>query len=292
VWRTVLLGALVIGPVAVPILVGAANADRVSAEGQARLEFEVASVKPNASGDVKSAIQPQAGGRFTATNVTLRQLIRTAYQLEEFQISGGPGWLASDRFDIVAKAEGAGDHFQADRSGTPSRGQLMLRALLADRFKLEVHTGSRDLPIYALTLARTDGAFGPQVRRSARDCHAPGTASPTEAPPCGMRTFPGTIVAGGVTLAEFANTLSTLVGRAVHDGTGLTDRFEFTLRWTPDQIPQGFDRKASAIGLPPIDADGPSLFTAMREQLGLKLDSARGPIDILVIDHAERPSEN
>jgi uncharacterized protein (TIGR03435 family) len=246
--------------------------------------------------------------------VTLRQLIRNAYQLQDFQISGGPNWLASDRFDIVAKAEGRdlGDPFQAEKSGAPSRGQLMLRALLADRFKLEVHAGTKELPIYALTATRRDGRFGPQLQPSSLDCDGSETDSrgraaaklklPANAPerlkplrsdaPCGMRIMPGKITAGGATMAQLANALSALVGRVVRDRTGLADDFEFTLRWTPDQIPRGYDKKANAMGLPKIDADGPSLFTAMREQLGLKLDSSRGPVDVLVIDHAEKPNEN
>jgi uncharacterized protein (TIGR03435 family) len=242
------------------------------------------------------------GGRFVATNVTLRQLIRNAYQLQDFQISGGPSWLDTERFDVVAKADGGGkgDPFEADQGGAPSRGQLMLRTLLADGFKLEVHSSNREMPIYGLALARTDGGLGPQLRRSSRDCAAPqadgggqsGKAGLTEAPPCGMRVYPGTILAGGVTLADLAAALSPQVERIVQDRTGLAGRFEFTLRWTPDQIPQGFDRKASAIGLPPIDTNGPALFTALREQLGLKVESVKGPVPILVVDRAERPSEN
>ena len=272
----------------------------IGALAAAPQQFEVASVKVNTSPIAKTAIQTQPGGRFTATSVTLRQLIRTAYDLQEYQIASGPGWLATDRFDIVAKADGAGqgDPFQAEKDGGPSRGQLMLRTLLAERFKLVVHTEARELPIYALMPARSDGRFGPQMQRSPRDCDAPnadkaGDASPPGAPPpCGMRAFPGTILAGGATLAELAKALSTLAGRVVLDRTGLADRFAFTLRWTPDQIPPGFERKASAIGLPPIDTDGTSIFTAVREQLGLKLESQKGPVDVLVIDRAEHPIGN
>jgi len=284
--------------VLVALMFGAGSAVR----GQAPT-FDVASIKRNTSADAKVMLQPLPGGRFVATNVTLRQLIRQAYQLQDFQISSPPGWVDTERFDVLAKADadGKGDPFEADKGGAPSRGVLMLRALLADRFKLVVHTESREMPIYGLTLARSDGALGPQLRRSARTCDPPGAgqrgpagkpASLTDAPPCGMRVYPGTILAGGTTLAELADALSPQVGRMVRNRSGLADRFEFTLRWTPDQIPQGFDRKASAIGLPPIDADGPSLFTALREQLGLKVDSVRGPVEILIVDRAERPIDN
>ena len=109
---------------------------------------------------------------------------------------------------------------------------------------------------------------------------------------CAMRILPGTILAGGATLTELASGLSTLVDRLVQDRSGLAGAFAFTLTWTPDQIPPGYDRKARAMGLPPIDTNGPALVTAVREQLGLKLDSQKGPVDILVVDRAERPKEN
>lgn len=258
---------------------------------QAPPHFEVASVKANISGDGKDLIQAQPGGRFTATNVTLRQLIRAAYQLQESQIAGGPSWLGRDRFDIVAKADSAepGDPFQAVKGGSPSRGQLMLRALLAERFTLEIHTEARELALYALVQARSDGTVGPQLKRSAPDCDA---SDAHDRPECAMRTLPGIIAAGGATLTELANSLSTMVNRPVLDRTGLGDRFAFTLRWTPDQLSPGLERKARAMGLPPIDPDGPALFTAVREQLGLKLDSQKGPVEILVVDRVERPKEN
>jgi uncharacterized protein (TIGR03435 family) len=313
-WKKTTLIALAIGPMGAPLLLGATTAPGLRSElalalpsgssqgSAAPAQFEVASVKPNQSPIAKTAIVTQPGGRFTATNVTLRQLILNAYDLQDSQVSGGPSWLASDRFDIVAKAEGAeaGDPFQSGKGGGPSRGQQMLRALLAERFKLATHAEARDLPIFAMVLARGDRALGPQLHRSPRDCDAPdadgrgrgGGASTPAGQPCGMRVFPGTIVSGGAQLAQLANGLSTLVGRIVRDRTGLTGNFEFTLRWTPDQIPQGFDRKAGAIGLAPIDPDGPSIFTAVREQLGLKLESQKGPVDVLVIDRAEHPIGN
>jgi bla regulator protein blaR1 len=251
-------------------------------------QFEVASVRVNSSGDAKELIQTQPGGRFTATNVTLRQLIRHAYQLQDARIAGGPVWLGRDRFDIVAKAEGAA-----------SRVPLMLRALLAERFALEVHTETRELPTYALVPARSDGALASQVQRSAGDCDAPDaggrgadTPAPGSRPACGVRVLPGTITASGATLAELAAGLSTLVGRLVQDRSGRADRFDFTLRWTPDQISPGLERKARAMGLPPPDPEGPALFTAIREQLGLRLDAQKGPVDVLVIDRAERPKAN
>jgi uncharacterized protein (TIGR03435 family) len=260
-----------------------APARMTTAPGQTAAQFEVASVKPNTSGDAKVVIQMLPGGRFIATNATLRQLIRNAYQLQEFQITGGPGWLDRDRFDIVAKAEGT----SAD---DPGRGQLMLRALLAERFALTVRIDKRELPIYALVAAKGDGALGPELKPSGRECED--IVTPGNRPACDLRILPGTIAAGRASLAELATGLSPLVGRIVQDRTGLAGRFAFTLRWTPEQMSPGLERKARAMGLPPVDTEGSSLFTAIREQLGLKLDSQKGPVDVLVIDGAERPKEN
>jgi len=270
--RTVLLAAFssLLGTAALPPAFGQAPAAE---------QFEVASIKPNTSGDGKVLIQMLPGGRFVATNVTLQQLIRNAYQLQEFQVTGGPSWIGHDRFDIVAKA------------GASGRGQLMLRALLADRFALATHTDAKEMSIYALMLAKSDGALGPQLKRSASECDASDAGARGRSADCGIRTMPGTIVAGGATLTELADGLSTVLDRVVQNRTGLADSFAFTLRWTPDQIPPGFDRKAKAMGLPPIDPEGPGIFTAVREQLGLKLDSQKGPVDILVVDRAERPKE-
>lgn len=275
-------------------------------------QFEVASIKPNKSGDNRVMMSVQPGGRFTATNVTLRMMIRNAYQLQEFQITGGPSWIADERFDIVAKAETGdtmGDPFRAEQSGQPSRGQLMIRALLAERFKLVVHNEDKEMPIYALVLARSDGKLGPQLKTSEADCAAliaaararggrgpmppvppPGPGAPP--PQCGIRIGPGNMAVGGSPMSQVATSLSMFAGRIVVDKTGLNGSYDFTLAWTPDQMPGAGQRPPGAPEPPPIDPNGPSLFTAVQEQLGLKLDSQRGPVAMLVIDRAERPTEN
>jgi len=270
--------------------------------------FEVASIKPNNSGDGRVMMQVQPG-RYQATNVTLRLLIRNAYQLQDFQITGGPSWLSSDHFDIIAKMP---DGFQPP-AGPPAPGsgpgpvQLMLRALLAERFKLVVRNETKEAPIYALILARSDGKLGPALKKSDVDCAAvmaargrgrgpaPGPPQPGERMPCGIRIGPGNMSVGGSTLAQFANSLGMFAGRIVQDRTGLTGAWDIDLTWTPDQMPQ---RPPGAGDGPPqfngvaVDPNGPSLFTAVQEQLGLKLDSQRGPVETLVIDHAEKPVEN
>jgi bla regulator protein BlaR1 len=275
--------------------------------------FEVASVKPNKSNDGRVFFQNQPGGRFTATNVTLRMLIRQAYQLQDFQISGGPGWLNDDHFDIVAKADAAQlDAFLAEQHTGPTPIQLMIRGLLSERFNLAVHNETKDLPIYALVLARADGRLGPDLKKSEIDCAAfmaagrgRGRGGPPPAPPapgdrpgtpgslgsmsCGFRIGIGNIVAGGASLSQLASSLSMFTGRVVLDKTGLAGGFDISLTWTPEQGPQ---RPPGAPDVAPIDPNGPSIFTALQEQLGLKLDGQRGPVEVLVIDRAEHPTPN
>jgi uncharacterized protein (TIGR03435 family) len=279
--------------------------------GEALPQFEVASIKPNKAGDNRVMLGVQPGGRFTATNVPLRLLIRNAYQLQDFQIVGGPSWMTSDRFDIVAKAEsdGIGDPFQSERTGEPSRGQLMLRALLKERFKLEAHFEDRDMPIYALVPARADGKLGPQLKTSETDCDAiraagrgrgPGAPPPPGGPGdpgtpmrCGIRVGPGNMAVGGSSMAQVANSLAMFAGRIVVDKTSLSGNYDFTLTWTPEQVAQRPPGAPEPLfnGVP-IDPNGPSLFTAVQEQLGLKLESQRGPVKVLVIDRVEHPTEN
>jgi len=275
--------------------------------------FEVASIKPNNSGDGRVLLGMQPG-RFTATNVTLRMLIRNAYQLQDFQITGGPAWLGSDHFDVIAKMP---EGFQPTPGPPPAAGsaptpvQLMMRALLAERFKLAAHNETKESPIYALIVARSDGKLGPQMKKSELDCAAilaaargrgPGVMPPPPGGPgrggdnipCGIRIGPGALTMGGTPLPNFAQSLGMFAGRIVLDRTGLTGAYDINLTWTPDQMP----RPAGAPDGPPpqingvaIDPHGPSLFTAVQEQLGLKLDSQRGPVEMLVIDRAEKPVE-
>jgi uncharacterized protein (TIGR03435 family) len=295
--------AAVMAPAGLDVLQGPrlrAQTPQTSAPGPA---FEVASIKPNNSGDGRVMMGIQPGGRFTATNVPLRVLIRNAYQLQDFQIVGAPSWIGSERYDIVAKAED-GTPIETptlDRTG-PSRVQLMMRALLAERFQLVVHNETRELPIYALVLARSDGKLGPDLHKSDTDCNAvlaagqrgrglapPPPPQPGERLPCGIRIGMGNMTIGGAPLFQIANAMANFIGRTVVDKTGLAGNYDANLTWTPDQMPQ---RPPGAPEPPPIDPNGPSIFTAVQEQLGLKLDSQKGPVAVLVIDRVERPKEN
>ena len=252
--------------------------------------FEVASVKQNTSDIKKVGLQTLPGGRFMAENMTLRALVQFAYGVQPQQVTGGAGWLDLDRFDIVAKAEtNVADQFNADKRGEASPLQLMLRSLLAERFKLEVHTEGRQFPIFALVVAR-EGKLGSQLTPSHADCSS--AAPRADAAACGIRmgNGPGTLVAVGVTMRQLAGSLTPWAGRLVVDLTELPGHYDLTLNWTPDQMPEGLSRKVAAGGLPPPDLNGASIYTAVREQLGLKLDSRRGPVDVIVIDRADRPA--
>jgi uncharacterized protein (TIGR03435 family) len=246
--------------------------------------FEVASVKPNRSGALAIQIDRPASDRFTATNVPLRELIRFAYDVQDMRLTGGPDWIRSERFDIVAKSEQTLPAWTS--SGPPMPLLLMTRTLLADRFGLVVHQETRELPIYALVVAREDRKFGPEISASKLDC---GNQTKGPQPECGMRIGPGQMAMTGTPMSQFAMVLSNFVQRVVIDRTQLAGTFDFRLSWTPDRMPQG-PPPPGAPPLPPVDPNGASLFSALQEQLGLKLESTRAPLDVLVIDRVERPT--
>lgn len=254
-----------------------------------RPTFEAASIKKNVSGSDNVSVRGQPGGRVSITNNPLRNIIRNAYRLQNFQIVGGPDWINMDRWDIVAKAEG---------DPPPERMIVMLQNLLADRFKLVVHREMRESPIYALVFARSDRRLGPQLHPSSTDCaaimaaaRARGGAPPSppgDGPLCGTRITPGHMMTSATTMADLARILSPTAGRSIVDRTGLTGNFDLELTWTPDS-PTG---PAGADGARPAAENSASIFTAVQEQLGLKLEPQRGPVDTLVIESAERPVED
>jgi uncharacterized protein (TIGR03435 family) len=263
-------------------------------------KFEVASVRQNTNDDGKVMFGVQPGGRFTTINAPLWDLIRQAYAVQRTQLVGAPDWTETARYDIVAKAEG-GEIGPTLPGMPPGPLHFMLQDLLEDRFKLRAHHETREMPIYALTLARSDGKLGAGLRTSTVDCAAmrgrgrggrvgppPGPPPPGERPQCGMRIAPNQVVAGGMPLAQLTQMLSQFTQRIVIDRTGLEGNFDIDLTFTPERMPQG----APPPGAPPltIDPNGPSLFTALQEQLGLKLESERAPVEVLVIDHVERPT--
>ena len=270
------------------------------AQTDTRPAFAVATVKHNRTGDATRSMRLQPGGRIVITNQPLRQLITFAYSLQPQQLTGGPSWLDTDRFDITAQAEG--NISPTPPGGPPGPAQLMMQRLLAERFGLVVHTESRELPVYALTVARRDGQLGPQIKPADRDCvalmtQAPGGVPvqaprlPDGRPGCGVmrNNVTGKIMAGGTTMAMLASTMLTgPAGRIVVDQTGLTGAYDFDLEFAMDPAP--------GATLPPDAAtavsDRPSLFTALEEQLGLKLQATRAPITVTVIDRVTPPTEN
>jgi uncharacterized protein (TIGR03435 family) len=209
--------------------------------------------------------------------------VRIAYRsgpvLFPSQIIGGPAWTGSERYDITATI-GSELATRPASELTPLQ-PLLLRSLLEDRFKLKAHWETRNLPRYALVLAREDGRLGPQLHRSSADCSADFSA-------CATTARQGLYASGGTPLSSLSNYLaSAVVQQVVVDRTGLEGRFEIRLEWAPDQ--------ASSVGRGDTatqPADKPAIFTALQEQLGLKLEAERGPVDVVVIDHVERPTQD
>lgn len=254
------------------------------------------------SGFMGMRMDPQ--GR-TVTGLPLRQLIVQAYGIQPNQIIGGPDWLTSDRWDI---------QLRADAPVNPQQMNLLVQKMMAERFKLVVHRETRELPIFELRLARADGQPGPSLKPAAVDCGPQGRGRPGGPPPaagapgpgaapgrgpaplagCRLMIAPGRAEASGQPLTALTNFLSNQLGRNVVDKTGLTGGFDYTLEWLPDQGRGGvpFNPPPGAPPLPPINPDAPSLPTALQEQLGLRLESTKGPVEVLVIDSVQQPTEN
>ena len=254
--------------------------------------FEVASIKPNKSGTGMTMLQTTPVG-FSASNISLKAVIQHAYGVEENQILGAPSWVGSERYDIEAKVSSSDTDALHDLN--PYQRRLMLQPLLADRFQLKVHTELRDFPVLVLVVAKG----GPKLHE----------AKPGDTYPNGLKGFdggggpgmmlmrPGQLTAQGVDLSFVAKQLSQQLGRTVQDKTGLTGKYDFTMQWKPDRDPSPMP------GAPEPGQQGPgatlstdsseaSIFTAVQEQLGLKLESRKAPVEVLVIDHVEAPSEN
>jgi uncharacterized protein (TIGR03435 family) len=259
--------------------------------------FEVASVRPNTSGSGQRSAGFQPGGRFTARNMTLRGLLAAAHgtpqPLPLYRVVGGPGWMDTDRFDIDARA-GADLTDLPGKPGWSPRGQQMLRALLAERFRLVTRQEMRELPSYALVRARTDGRLGSQLVVSLDDeCSS---ASPADTPgssadplPCGgFRFTPPEHVSGRhLTMDEIARFIMlNAVDRPVSNGTGLSGHFNMDLEFTRD-VP--LPEPQRAVGeAQPASRVGTSIFTAVQEQLGLKLEATRSQLEVVVIDSVAR----
>jgi uncharacterized protein (TIGR03435 family) len=287
-WTIGLIVAAIVGGLTANVIAQA------MAPAEPKPKFEVASVRENTSGSNQVSIGVEPGGRFGAFNIPLVTLMRSAYRLQDSQLVGAPDWTETSRYDINARAEG--DLPPSSPIGPPSTRMLMLQSLLEDRFKLKVHPEVRELPIYALVAARSNAKFGPQLARSDVDCQVKATTpeKPSEWPRCGTSMGFGEIKGRARPMTLLASMLAQVVQRPVVDRTGLAGGYDFDLRWTPDTLPARppgtpADQPFRMNGVE-IDPNGPSIFTAIQEQLGLKLESTRGPVDVLVVDHIERPT--
>jgi uncharacterized protein (TIGR03435 family) len=277
-------------------------ASQPAAQSASGAAFEVVSIKPT-NPDVPGPSMPPVGGRFTASGASLRSLVQLAYELPDFRIDGGPEWQASRRFDIQAKASEPLVGLDAMRP--------MLKALLADRFHLKVHTEVRDLPIYALVVMRKDGQLAATVTPSSADCSTaaqdlardtatdPGTVGVRlqagQGLPCAIMPIPSrtpgsmTMRANAASMGDLARMLTPATGRVVEDRTGLSGRYDWEITFDralrPRATPPSGSNQAAAT-LPP---DSPSVTTALQE-LGLKLEPTHGSVEILVIDSAALPT--
>jgi bla regulator protein BlaR1 len=256
---------------------------------QAPPSFEVASIKPSNSADRRPLFNFQPGGRFTAANITVKSLIRSAYGVKDFQISGGPGWIGSDLFDITAKPQ--------NPTTAPDQIMAMLQSLLAERFQLVIRRDTREMPGYALVVNKN----GPKFKAAGEsDPNIPQLQGRPDLLAGGARPRVtiirrGRLTTQGTNMAGLASQLSGILGGMVVDKTGLTGMYDLNLEWQPDEnqvamfqamgVPEGF-------GAPPQDPLGPSLFTSLQEQLGLKLESQKEPVEMFVVERVERPSEN
>jgi uncharacterized protein (TIGR03435 family) len=253
----------------------------IAAWGQsAAPAFEVATIKPSADLMVWSGFLLPGGGRlvgdgnlclrcFEASHVTVKAMVAFAYDVRDFYISGGPGWAGGDRFDIVARTE---------TSATPAQIRVMMQTLLKERFQLALRHESRTVTVYDLVVNK--GA--PKLKESSRKDGL-----------SGIRFLGrGNVEGMGTAVSGLAGYLQTLLGNVVVDKTGLTGNYDFKLTWAPDEAQAG---KPGAQGVPATNGaeeSGPSIFTALQEQLGLKLEATKGPVETMVIERVEKPSEN
>ena len=253
----------------------------VSAQQASSPIFEVATIRPTASSSGADESDVQPSGRFVVTNTILYNLIQFVFGVREHEIAAGerlPSWVKTDRWDIIGKGPPV-----TDESAQRPLYLRMMQNLLIERFKLVTRREMRDAPIYALVVARNDRSLGPQMRPSSADCaallaafKATGARQSPDSPTCGLRRLRGQFRGTGVLLNDLVEALTPVVGRSVVNATGLDGRFDLNMKFTPTDATD--------------PAGGASLFTAIQEQLGLRLESRRAPVSVLVIESAERPT--
>jgi len=239
-----------------------------------RPSFEVASIKLNQlGGRIGTATR---NGSFSGTNQTLIQLVTYAYRVREFQIFGGPGWTSVDRFDVEARAAAGTPTPDADDPDRPGIIALMVQSLLADRFQLKLHRETRNLPVYEMLVNKTS-----KLTPTVEGKPGPGGLKAGQAR-LGGSNGNVELIGSGLSVSFLARLLSQQLGRPVIDKTKIEGDFDFTLVWARSSV----DLTSTS------DTSGPSLFTAIQEQLGLKLESTTGPVDVIVIDSVQKPTPN
>lgn len=283
----VVIAAIVLIPAAAPAQV--TTVDQGPAPAAARVpEFDVVSIKSDRSptGQFRSGTTPDG---ISVVNTPLLMLIRQAYGLfntNDDRIAGAPDWVKSSKFDIEAKVSGA-DVDDLHKLNREQRG-LMLQALLADRFKLKAHSETRELPIYWLTVSKS----GSKLKGASNADITDGvTDSKDRAARGSTQLARGHLTAHAISISSLLSSLTQITGRTVLDKTGLTGEYDLTLEWTPDDASTSI-RGPDGASINVVAESGPTIFTAVQEQLGLKLESGKGPVDCLVIDHVEPPTEN
>jgi uncharacterized protein (TIGR03435 family) len=270
-----------------------------AAQSQTLPRFEVVSIKQNKSGAVEGGLRINPGGQMQWANTTLKSLIGTAFQRFAFDMretTGGPPWIEQARFDVLVQT-GTGAP-TVDPDGFPSETFAMIRAMLAERFGLVTHNEQRDAPIYRLVASRQGGSLGPGLRRVNADCS---TAMTTQAagkglpwregrgPDCTFGGPPGNLQGNAVTLDMIARVIGRQVNRHTVNATGIDGYFDLDVKFSPELV-QSLPGRVPGDPLP-APTDAPSIFTAVQEQLGLRLEAARGHVDVLVVDKADADRE-
>lgn len=255
-----------------------------TAQAQPRIEFEVASLKPNTSGTTSMKFPAPADGKFQASNFPLKALISFAYGVLGTQMYGAPAWINSERFDVDARS--------ADKNATREQFQQMLQALLVDRFALQVHRETKDLPAYELLPAKTGPRLKPADPRACQPAGANGNRDGSSVTCGAFFTGAASLDGRSMSMAQFCNALGIVLGRPVADRTGVAGVFDIHLEFDPNGVdlgngPAGLSTDATAL-------DGrPSIFSAIQQQLGLRFESHKQPEEVLVIDRLQRlPAEN
>jgi uncharacterized protein (TIGR03435 family) len=281
--RKVIVAGLGISAVALPVLIGVLKTPLVKAQSQ--LKFEVASIRRSNPDSENSRLGPVPGGDLRANNITAMQLVTFAYNVHDFQISGAPEWMKTERIDILAKPERPEGSTDMASMTDVERGKFIdqlrerTRSLLAERFRFAMHKDTKELPVYELIIAKGGHKLKPATTDERRNQH--------------MVTGRGQISGERSTIEMLRMSLSNVLGRTVVDRTGLTGTYDFRMEWTPD-FGTSLPGKLTKPDAPdPASLPGAvSIFTAIQEQLGLKLESKKGPVEVIAIDRVERPSEN